>query len=69
VKELGALGCSMAAAIASGVFKDYTEVVAAMVRIKERVQPNLARVEMYRKKYEKHSAICDAFCGVWKIFK
>jgi L-xylulokinase len=69
VKELGALGCSMSAAIAAGVFKDYNEAVAAMVRIKERVEPNPARMALYQKKYEKYSAIRDVLSGVWKIFK
>jgi L-xylulokinase len=69
VKELGVLGCSMAAAIAAGVYKDYTEAVGAMVRIKQRVQPNQARVEIYKKKYGKYTEICTALNNVWHIFK
>jgi L-xylulokinase len=69
VNELGALGCSMAAAIAAGVFKDYAEAVAAMVRIKQRVNPNSARAALYKKKYQKYTAICSALQTVWPLFK
>jgi len=69
VKELGALGCAMSAAIAAGVFKDYAEAVTAMVRIKQRVQPNPARVEIYKKKYKNYTTICSALNNIWHIFK
>jgi L-xylulokinase len=68
VKELGALGCGMAAAIAAGEFKDYNEAVAAMVRIKERIDPNPARAAIYQKKYQKYTVIREALEGVWKVF-
>jgi L-xylulokinase len=69
VKELGALGCAMAAAIAAGEFKDYNEAVASMVRVKQKVDPNPAVAAIYKRKYEKYSAIRDALGGVWDIFK
>ncbi|WP_332829118.1 FGGY-family carbohydrate kinase [Treponema primitia] len=69
VKELGALGCAMAAAIAAGEFKDYGEAVASMVRVDRTVNPNPDRAAIYKKKYEKYSAIRDALGGVWDIFK
>lgn len=67
--ELGALGCSMSAAIAAGVFKDYNEAARAMVRVKERVEPNPVRVEVYAKKYKKYTALRLALEPVWNIFK
>ncbi|MDR0552423.1 MAG: carbohydrate kinase [Spirochaetaceae bacterium] len=67
--ELGALGCSMSAAIAAGVFKDYREAARAMVRIKKRVEPNPARTGIYAKKYEKYTALRLALEPVWGIFK
>ncbi|MDR3172303.1 MAG: carbohydrate kinase [Treponema sp.] len=68
VKELGALGCAMAAAIAAGEFKDYPEAVSAMVKIKQKVEPNREQGEIYRKKYEKYSAVCTALAGIWDKF-
>jgi L-xylulokinase len=68
VKELGALGCAMAAAIAAGEFRDYGEAVAAMVRIKARVEPDPAARKIYAAKYEKYAAIRDALAGVWRRF-
>jgi L-xylulokinase len=68
VKELGALGCAMAAAIAAGEFKDYGEAVAAMVRIGARVEPDPAARKVYAAKYETYAAIRDALAGVWRRF-
>ncbi|MDR2739960.1 MAG: carbohydrate kinase [Treponema sp.] len=69
VKELGALGCAMAAAIASGEFKNYEEAVASMVRVERRVEPNLLKAGIYGEKYKKYSAIREALGGVWDLFK
>ncbi|GHV32245.1 carbohydrate kinase [Spirochaetia bacterium] len=69
VKELGALGCAMAAAIAAGEFKDYNEAVASMVRVKQKVDPNPGMAVIYKRKYEKYSAIREALSGVWDLFK
>ena len=52
-KELGALGCGMAAAIAAGVYKDYREAAEHMVHVSGRVEPNPAMREIYEKKYKK----------------
>jgi L-xylulokinase len=68
VKELGALGCAMAAAIAAGEFRDYGEAVAAMVRIRARVEPDPAARKVYAAKYEKYAAIRDALAGIWRRF-
>lgn len=69
VKELGALGCSMSAAIAAGAFKDYHEAAQAMVRIKQTIPPNPARLAVYQKKYQKWMAIYSALNNIWDIFK
>jgi L-xylulokinase len=69
VTELGALGCGMAAAVAAGVYSDYTQAAGAMVRISPPVLPNKEMGPLYRRKYEKYTAVCDALDGVWRRFE
>jgi L-xylulokinase len=69
VKELGALGAGMAAALAAGIYGDYREAAAAMVRISPPVLPNRAVFPVYRQKYEKYAAICGALDTVWDRFE
>ena len=68
-KELGALGCGMAAAIAAGVYKDYKEAAKHMVHVSERVYPNQERTSVYQKKYEKYRAVSEALDTVWGQFE
>ena len=67
-KELGALGCGMAAAVAAGVYQDYKEAAAHMVHVSERVYPNPERTAVYQKKYEKYRAVSKALDTVWGQF-
>ena len=69
VKELGALGAAMAAAVSSGFFNDYNEAAAAMVRISSPVEPDTSTFPIYRKKYETYNQICDAMDKVWHRFE
>jgi L-xylulokinase len=69
VKELGALGAGMAAALAAGIYRDYREAAAAMVRISPPVLPNRDLFPVYRQKYEKYAAICEALDKVWDRFE
>jgi L-xylulokinase len=69
VKELGALGSAMAAAVAAGIYRDYTEAAAAMVRISRPVYPASATALHYRSKYEKYTAVCEALDTVWNRFE
>lgn len=68
-KELGALGCGMAAAIAAGVYSDYKEAAKHMVHIASRVEPNPERVPVYAKKYQKYRAVSAALDTVWGQFE
>ena len=68
-KELGALGCGMAAAVAAGVYQDYKEAAAHMVHVSERVYPNPERTAVYQKKYEKYRAVSKALDTVWGQFE
>ncbi|MDR1351836.1 MAG: carbohydrate kinase [Treponema sp.] len=69
VRELGALGCGMAAAVASGIYRDYNEAAEAMVRISPPVFPNPENSALYRPKYEKYTALCEALDTVWNRFE
>lgn len=69
VKELGALGCAMAAAIAAGIYKDYKDAAAHMVRISERIYPDQQKVAIYQKKYEKYISVSNALDTVWGQFE
>ena len=68
VKELGALGCAMAAAVAAGVYADYTEAARTMVRVDKPVLPNPGHNEIYKAKFEKYSAVSRALDTVWDKF-
>ncbi|MDR2630353.1 MAG: carbohydrate kinase [Spirochaetaceae bacterium] len=69
VKELGALGSAMAAAVAAGIYKDYNEAAAAMVRISSPVYPEIRLSLQYRSKYEKYTLIGEALDKVWNRFE
>ena len=69
VKELGALGCAMAAAVAAGIYPNYEEAAKAMVKVAAPVHPNPERTEVYRKKYAKYTAVRKALTDVWSTFE
>lgn len=68
-KELGALGCAMAAAVAAGVYKDYQEAAKYMVHISGKVYPDFEKTEIYNKKYKKYMAVSNALDTVWGQFE
>jgi L-xylulokinase len=69
VKELGALGCAMAAAVAAGIYRDYNEAAAAMVRISPPLFPDSQMAARYRSKYEQYAAVCGALDTIWNRFE
>lgn len=68
VTELGALGCAMAVAVATGIDRDYAEAAKRMVRTHPPVLPDMEKHQVYCKKYEKYRAISDALDTVWPNF-
>ncbi len=68
-KEPGALGCAMAAAVATGRFKDYGEAVEAMVHIGGVIEPDAGKVTLYREKYQTYLSVANALNQVWDRFK
>lgn len=69
VKEIGALGCAMAAFVAAGVYSNYEEAAKAMVHIDDTVIPNKRNQEIYQKKYEKYIQVSNALNSVWSLFE
>jgi L-xylulokinase len=67
-KELGALGCAMTAAVASGVYKDLKDAAKHMVKIKYRLEPNAGNAAIYARKYLRYQKVSDALDGIWKDF-
>jgi L-xylulokinase len=69
VKELGAQGAAMAAAVSAGLYRDYHEAAAVMVHIAPPVMPESENFPVYRKKYETYAALCEALDRVWDRFE
>jgi L-xylulokinase len=67
-KELGTLGCAMAAAVAAGVYKDLQEAAQNMVNIKCRIEPNPANYSIYDKKFALYKKISGALEDCWNSF-
>lgn len=68
VRELGTLGCAMAAAIAVGEYPGYTEAAKAMVHVNSPVFPNGEQNRIYEEKFKKYTAITKALDEVWHMF-
>lgn len=68
VRELGALGGAIAAAVAAGLFADPQAAIRAMVRTGEPVAPNAAAHRIYQEKFETYKALSAALDTVWPRF-
>ena len=66
--ELGALGCAMAAAVASGVYTDLKDAAKHMMKIKYRLEPNAGNAAVYARKYRRYRKVADALDGIWKDY-
>ena len=69
VKEIGALGASMAAFIAAGKFRDYEDAASQMVHVSEAVLPDWERHAIYNEKYQKYKAVSQALDTIWSRFE
>jgi L-xylulokinase len=65
-RELGTLGCAMAAAVAAGVYKDLQEAAKSMVRIKCRIEPKPVNFPAYEKKFSLYKKVSGALDAFWK---
>ena len=67
-RELGALGCAMAAAVACGLYPDLKEAARHMVRIKDRLTPDASKKRIYDRKFARFVQASQALDGLWKSF-
>jgi L-xylulokinase len=56
-KELGGLGCAIAGAVCSGVYKDLDEATDRMVHVSGIISPNKTRTAVYRRKYAAYNRL------------
>ena len=63
-KELGALGCAMAAAVCAGKYKDYAHAAGHMVKVKKVIKPNEGMHHIYMKKYRRYKALAELSCRI-----
>lgn len=68
-KEQGALGAAMSAGIAAGIYEDYKDAAARMVRVTKTVVPRSCMKEIYERKYEIYCSIIKALVPVWESVK
>lgn len=66
--ELGALGCAMAAAVASGTYADLREATAHMVRVGTVLEPDLKSGAIYGEKFALYKQISSALEPTWSHF-
>ena len=58
-KELGAMGCAMAAAVCAGLYPDYRAAAERMVKVKARVLPDAGRHQAYQAQYRRYRKLAD----------
>jgi len=63
--ELGTLGCAMAAAVAADEFADLKEAANEMVKVKARLEPDMARHEIYKGKFAAYRKAESAVSALW----
>jgi L-xylulokinase len=63
--ELGALGATIAAAVAVGIHPGYKEAVAAMARVARRHEPDPGKKDRYAAKYGRYQKVLQALDQVW----
>lgn len=65
-KEIGALGCALAAGIGAGIFKDYKDAFAQAVKIKAIFQPKPENTQKYLRRYEDWEMLADSLRSAWE---
>ena len=63
--ELGALGCAMAAAVATGHCRDLADAARQMVTVKERLLPDLDKKAVYDRKFVRFAKAARALDDLW----
>lgn len=65
-RETGALGAAIAAGTGVGIFCDFAEGAAAMVRTERFYRPNVALEAHYARRYGLYRDIADAMAPLWR---
>jgi len=65
-KEMGALGAAIAAGVAVGIYRDYSEAISSMVKVSYTLQPRKGYAELYEMKYKNYRRVNDALSTVWQ---
>ena len=63
--ETGALGCAIAAAVATGEYPDLRTAVENMTNVSRRFEPNPARTGIYDRKFALYCRTTDCLDGLW----
>ena len=63
--ELGALGCAITAAVASGCYPDHPTAVKNMCTVVKEQQPNPQANRIYMKKYDLYKMLLNSMIPVW----
>ncbi len=63
--ELGALGATIAAAVAVGCYDSYASACDAMVRIQRSCEPTPGLSGLYREKYQRYRRMLEVLAPVW----
>ncbi len=69
IKEIGTLGCAMAAAVAAGVYQDLPEAAQNMVKVKCRIEPFPANIPVYENKLALYKKVSAALEPLWQKFQ
>ncbi|PDT54017.1 MULTISPECIES: FGGY-family carbohydrate kinase [Sinorhizobium] len=65
-RETGALGAAIAAGAGVGLFADFTEGAAAMVRVDRHYRPNSVLAAHYHRRYALYRDIAEAMTPLWR---
>lgn len=65
VKETGALGCAMAAAVAAGDYKDLAQAADKMVTVNPAVYPNKENQPYLEQRYQMYRKVLEALDPIW----
>ena len=63
--ETGALGCAIAAAVATGAYRDLGEAAENMTAVARRYEPDEAREKIYDRKYRLYVRCLEQLDGLW----
>jgi L-xylulokinase len=68
-RETGALGAAIGAAVATRLYPNYEEAVAAMTRVQNSYQPDTARVSHYRRRYGLYQELTGQLRSFWSALR